>query len=59
MIWETRGSALYAERAGRVYRIDRRGYTGAWVLRWRAKQDTGWEVVSEFNSEREAKQAAE
>jgi hypothetical protein len=57
MIWEIRGNVFYAERQGKAYMVSRR--SGTWVLRWRLLHDTVWEIVSEFSTEQDAKQAAE
>jgi hypothetical protein len=57
MIWETRGGSLYAERAGKAYLIHR--IPGrAWILRYRFLRDTGWEVLGEYSTQQEAKDAA-
>lgn len=58
MIWEQRGNSLYATEMSRAYLIDRRGLTGAWVLRKRWLHDSGWEVVGEYSTQDQAKQAA-
>jgi hypothetical protein len=58
--WERRGdnNNLYGERAGKAYRIDRYGYTGAWVLRSRFLSDSRWEVAGEYSTKDEAMNAA-
>jgi hypothetical protein len=58
MIWETRGDSLYATRAGKGYLITHYR-TGTWVLRqhWLA-DEYGWDVIGEYYTQQEAKDAA-
>lgn len=58
LVWEQRGNSLYATRMGQAYLVDRRGMTGAWVLRKRWVNDSGWDVVGEYSTRDEAKEAA-
>lgn len=57
MIWETRGDSRYATRDGKAYLITT--HTGhTWTLRHQWLGDTGWEVLGEYSTQQEAKDAA-
>lgn len=49
---------LYGERAGRAYLITNVLPGRPWVLRQRFLHDTNWEVVSEYSTKDEAREAA-
>jgi hypothetical protein len=58
MIWEVRGASLYAERDGKAYLIRPPQADRWWILRQRWCDDEHWEVLGEYSTQQDAKDAA-